>query len=142
MRAAVSTGAMKSSTAISASGVPCVYGWAINLGERGPVRVRVGDQVEGDVDATGIRGHGGGMLIDRVLVERVDLRRVDRSARGTDLPGDRLELRQCAAGEEDPGALAGERASNGAADRPAPSVDHGVLVLERHVYLLKSQVSQ
>ena len=61
---------------------------------------------------------------------------------GTDLPGDRLELRRCAAGEEDPGALAGERASNGAADRPAPSVDHGVLVLEQHVYLLKSQLSQ
>jgi hypothetical protein len=113
-----------------------------HLGERDLVRVRVGDQVEGDVDVTGIRRHGGGVLIDRVLVERVDLRRVGRSPRGANLPGDRLELRRCAAGEEDPGALAGERAGNGAADRPAPSVDHGVLVLEQHVYLLKSQVSQ
>src|SRR5215212_8295034 len=31
--AAVSTGAMKSSTAISASGTSCVYGWAIRLKE-------------------------------------------------------------------------------------------------------------
>src|SRR5437867_721182 len=33
VRAAVSIGAMKSSTAISASGVPWVYGWAIRLKE-------------------------------------------------------------------------------------------------------------
>ena len=49
----------------------------------------VGDQVEGDVDATGIRRHGGGVLIDRVLVECVDLRRLGRSPSRTDLPGDR-----------------------------------------------------
>jgi hypothetical protein len=33
VRAAVSIGAMKSSTAISVSGVPWVYGWAIRLKE-------------------------------------------------------------------------------------------------------------
>jgi hypothetical protein len=50
-----------------------------HLGERGSVGVPVGDQVEGDVDATGIRRHGGGVLVERVLVERVDLRRLGRS---------------------------------------------------------------
>jgi hypothetical protein len=99
------------------------------------VGVPVGDQVEGDVDATGIRRHGGGVLVERVLVERVDLRRLGRSPCGTDPHGDRLELRRCAA---DPGALAGKRASNSAADRSARSVDHGVLVLEQRAYLLKS----
>src|ERR687896_1931593 len=113
-----------------------------HLRERGPVGVRVGDQVERDVDAAGVRRHGVGVLVDRVLVERVDLRCLRRSPSGTDLRGNRLERRQGAAGEEDPGALAGERPSNGAADRPAPSVDHGVLVLEQHVNLLRSLVSQ
>jgi hypothetical protein len=50
-----------------------------HLGERDPVSVRVADQVEGDVDAAGIRRHGVGVLVDRVLVERVDLRRLGRS---------------------------------------------------------------
>ena len=100
--------------------------------------VRVGDQVEGDVDAAGIRRHGGGVLIDRVFVQRVDLRRLGRSPSGADILGHGLELRRCAAGEEDPGALSRECPSNCAADRSAPAVDHSVLVLKQHVYLLKS----
>jgi hypothetical protein len=91
-----------------------------HLGERHPVSVRVGDQVEGDVDATGIRRHSGGVLIDRVLVERVELRRLGRSPRGTDLLGDHLELRRCATGEEDSGALAGERAATAPPIDPPP----------------------
>jgi hypothetical protein len=71
-----------------------------DLGERDPVRVRVGDQVEGDVDVAGIRRHGAGVLIDRVFLQRVDLCRLGRSPSGADILGHGLELRRCAAGEE------------------------------------------
>ena len=68
------------------------------------MRVRVGDHIEGDVDATGIRRHGGGVLVDGVLVERVDLTGRGQAPGGTDLLGYRLELRARAAGQENPGA--------------------------------------
>ena len=55
-----------------------------HLGERDPVSVRVCDHVEGDVDGTGIRGHGIGMLIDGLLVESFQLRRLGRA------PADRI----------------------------------------------------
>jgi hypothetical protein len=82
--------------------------------------------------------HGVGMLVDRVLIARVDLRRLGRPARGADLIGHHVELRPRAAREEHARALTGERAGDGAADRSAPSVDHRVPVLEQHIYLLKS----
>ena len=66
------------------------------------MRVRVGDHVEGDVDAAGIRRHGVGVPVDRVLVERVNLGRLGRSARGSDLLGHRVERRGRAAGQKDP----------------------------------------
>src|SRR5262249_20389687 len=50
------------------------------------------------------------MLVDRLLVERVDLRRLGESARGDDVPGDRLDRRSLAAGEKDLGSLACKRA--------------------------------
>ena len=104
-----------------------------HLGHRSPVHVRVRDQVEGDVDPAGLRSHGVGMLIDRLLVERIDLGRLGRPTGRADLLGDLLESLPGAAGEEDLRSLAGEGACDRTADRPARSVDHGVLVLEQHV---------
>jgi hypothetical protein len=46
--------------------------------------VGLGDQVEGDVDAAGVRRHGIGVLVDRRLLERIDLRGLGRSTRGAD----------------------------------------------------------
>jgi hypothetical protein len=77
------------------------------------------------------------MLVDRVLIERLDIRRLGRSARGTDLIGHPVELRPRAAREEHAGAFTGKRAGDGTTDRSAPSVDHRVPVLEQHIYLLK-----
>jgi hypothetical protein len=106
------------------------------------MRVRVGDQVEGDVDAAGSGRHLVRVLVDRLLVERVELGRLGRSPGGPDLVGHRLEARARAAGQEHPGALAAERASDGAADRSGAPVDDGDLVLEQHVCLLMSRTPQ
>jgi hypothetical protein len=103
---------------------------------RAPVELIVAEV--GDVDAACASSHGVGMLVGRMLIERVDLRRLGRSARGTDLIGHHVELRPRAAREEHAGAFTGERADDGAADRSAPSVDHRVPVLEQQIYVLKS----
>ena len=73
------------------------------------------------------------MLVHRLLVERVDLRRLGGSAGGNDVLGDRLDRCQVAPGEEDPGPLAREGACDGAADRASGSVDHRNLVLQHHL---------
>jgi hypothetical protein len=66
----------------------------------------VRDQVEGDVDAPGLGlglgGDGVGMLVDRLRVERVDLRRVGRSTGGTDVLGHGVELDRVAAAQRRP----------------------------------------
>jgi hypothetical protein len=64
---------------------------------------------------------------------RVDPRGLGRSAGGPDLAGQRVELLARAAGEEDRGALARERARGSAADRSSGPVDHRVLALEQHL---------
>ena len=81
------TGRSKSSSVISTSGVP--------------LHVPVRDQVEGDVDPSGLCGHSVGVLVDSPLVERIDLRRLDDASRGADLLRHLLEPRQSATGEKD-----------------------------------------
>jgi hypothetical protein len=113
----------------------------VHLGERDPVRVRVGDQVERDVDASCLLCDGVRMPVNGLLVERIDDRRFCISSRRANVVGYRLELGRLATGEEDPCSFASERSGNRAADRPARSVDHSVLVFEQHAYLLNSDVS-
>jgi hypothetical protein len=74
------------------------------------------DEVEGDVDAPGPRSHSIGMLIDRHLVERIDLRRLSHASRGADLLGNLVELCLGATGEEDLGSLSGEGTGDRATD--------------------------
>src|SRR5262249_36478753 len=73
---------------------------------------------------------------DRFLVERVDLRRLGESARGDDVPGDRLDRRSLAAGEKDLGSLACKRTCDSTANATSSSVDHRHLVFENHLWLL------
>ena len=62
----------------------------IQLDQRHPqnLRVRDADRVERDVDAARPVDHGPEVLVHRLLVERVDLRRLGGSAGGDDVLGD------------------------------------------------------
>ena len=103
------------------------------------MRVRVGDQVERDVDAACLRRDRVGMPVDVLLAESIDDCRFRLSSRRANVVRHRLERGFRATGEEDPRSLASEGPGDRAADGPATSVDHGVLVFEQHVYLLNSR---
>ena len=77
-----------------------------------------------------------GVGVDGLLVEGVDLGDGGRATGLADLFGDALQLLQRAAGEVHGGALAGERAGDGAADVAAASVDDCVLAFQQHAGLL------
>ena len=64
------------------------------------LRVRDADRVERDVDAARLLDHRLQVLVDRLLVERVDRRRLGRAARRDDVPRDRLDRRPQAPGEK------------------------------------------
>jgi hypothetical protein len=70
--------------------------------------VQEADGVEGDVDAVGAVRYRVGVLVDGLLVQRVDLRCLDHASRGGDLPGDLVQLGERAPGQEDPCSLTGE----------------------------------
>jgi hypothetical protein len=56
------------------------------------------------------------------------------SSCGADLLCNLLEALKRSTGKEHFRPFAGEGAGDRAADRPSPSVDNGVLVLEQHIY--------
>jgi len=97
------------------------------------VRVWMRDQVEGDVDASGERRDLVGVAVDGLGVERIHDRGLCRPAGGANVAGDALELDLGAPGEKHSRALSSEGPGDRGADRPAASIDHGVLVLEQHV---------
>jgi hypothetical protein len=104
------------------------------LGQRPAARGRPGaDRVERDVDASRPLDHGVEVLLHGPLVQCVDLRRLRDAAGGDDRLGDGIHLRRIPAGQEEPGALASERAGDCGADRASGGVDHGGLVLEQHL---------
>jgi hypothetical protein len=103
-----------------------------HLVEGDPVRERVGDQVERDVDAPRLRGDRVGVAVDGVLVEGVDDRRLGHASCLTDAVRHVGERGLRAAGEEDARPLAGEGARDCAADRAPSSVDDRVLLFEQH----------
>jgi hypothetical protein len=98
------------------------------------MNVSVADRVEGHVNAPRLLGHGGGVLVDGLLIESIDFRRLGRSTCGGDFRGHPVEHRESTAGKEDFRPLAGEGAGHGPTDYAAPSIDHGVLVLEQHAH--------
>src|SRR5918995_3370645 len=103
-----------------------------HLGERRPLYVPDRDEVEGDVDTSSARGHGVSVLVDRRLVDGIDLRRLCHSSSRADLLGHLLEALEGSTGEEHSGSLAGEGASDRAPHLSPTSVDHGVLALKQH----------
>src|ERR671911_1198470 len=103
-----------------------------HLGERRPLYVPDRDEVEGDVDTSSARGHGVSVLVDRRLVDGIDLRRLGHSSSGADLLCNLLEALEGTTGKVDLRSFAGEGAGSCATDRPSRPVDHGVLVFEQH----------
>ena len=65
------------------------------------MHVVVRDEVEGDVDTSGARGHGIGVLIYGPPIESIYLRRLGYPSGGADLLSHVVELRQGTPGEED-----------------------------------------
>ena len=101
-----------------------VHDWPLevferHLGKRSPLDIPVGDQVEGDVEAAGLRDHAVGVLVDRLLVERIQRGGVGHAARIADVGCHGFEPLQCPAGQVHPCPLARERTRDGAADRRA-----------------------
>src|SRR5918998_2968948 len=96
------------------------------------------DGIEQDIDATGLPGHGICVLLDGLLVQSIHLSRLRYPTSGADLFGHLLEGGEGSTGEEDVCPLAGEGAGHRTADRAPSPVDHGSLVLEQHLDLLRS----
>jgi hypothetical protein len=71
-----------------------------HLGEWCPLDVPVGDEVEGDIDPPSARGHSVIVLVDRHLVDGIDLRRLGHSSSGADPLGYLLEALKGTTGEE------------------------------------------
>src|SRR4029450_6752793 len=105
-----------------------------HLDERIPLNIFHPDGVERDVDASGLLGYFGDVLLDGRSVESVDLRGLGRSSRGGDIPGHWVKLCKGATREKKPCPLAGEGTGHRAADRSTGSVDHGTLILEQHFH--------
>src|SRR6266508_2191164 len=72
------------------------------------------------------------MPVHGLLVERVDLRRLDGSAGGNDVLGDSFDGCQVAPGEKKLGPLRRKGACDSAADRASGSVDPRNPVLQPH----------
>jgi hypothetical protein len=84
------------------------------------------------VDAARRVDHGLQMLVDGLLIDRVDLRRLGRSAGGNDLLGDHFDRCQVASGEKEPGPLRCEGACYRTTDRASGAVDDRDLVFQQH----------
>jgi hypothetical protein len=81
------------------------------------LRTRDPDRVERNIDAARLLDHGLEMLVHSLLVERVDLRRLGRSAGGINFVGDSFDVRPAPPGEKQLGPLARKGTRNSAADR-------------------------
>src|SRR5215204_7332922 len=104
-----------------------------HLGQGFTLNIVIQDCVEGDVDASSLLGHGGGVILDGLLVQGIDLRRLGHSASRGNLLGHLIERLTGSTGEKHFSPFAGKCAGHRAADRASPSVDYGVLVLEQHL---------
>src|SRR5258708_35538784 len=105
------------------------------LRERDPLNPRLrngGNRIEGDIDTPRFLFYRAGVVLDGLLVESIDLRRLRSSTCGDDLlrrPFDRTEV---ATRQKDLRALAGKCTGYRSADRASGAVDDRVLVLEQH----------
>src|SRR5215218_9618944 len=95
--------------------------------------VGVGYDVEGDIKASAGADHRPGVLLDLMLVEGVQPRRLGLPPCVADPVGYLLQSGKGPTRQVDRRSLAGEGARYGPAYHPAAPIDHGVFVLKQHV---------
>src|SRR5262245_53801648 len=100
-----------------------------------PVRQRVGDRdgVEGNVDGSNFRRDCADVLVNRLLVEGIDLRRLGDAAAADDVGCNRFYLGKVASTQKELCTLASECARHRAVDIPSGSVNQRNLVLQDHL---------
>jgi len=100
------------------------------LGPHGALGVAAGDQVEGDINPAGFRGHLLDVGVHRLLVQGIEGGDLYRPATGFDFLSDPVERLACAANQEDSCPLAGEGSRHAAPDSPAAAVNDRRLAFE------------
>jgi hypothetical protein len=90
------------------------------------------DGVQDDIDATGLLGHAGRVVLDSIFVERIDLRSLSRSACRHNILGERLYWREVAATQENLCAFTGEGSSHTAADGTSGAVNERDFIFQQH----------
>src|SRR4051794_22496357 len=90
------------------------------------------DQVERDVEAAVLRHDSVGMSVDRLVVERIDDRRLRGATVSANPGGDVIEGRERTPGKVNASALLREGRRNGTANRPPAAIDDSVLPFEQH----------
>ena len=90
------------------------------------------NSIERNIYASRNCGHGIGVPVDCLLVERIDLRNLGVAACRGDFCGDAVQLCDRAACKEDLRSLTSKDTRHRTADRTTASVDNGVLVVKQH----------
>src|SRR5215217_7966579 len=108
--------------------------FAGHLDERDQLYVLDRDGVEGDIYAPRSLHHLADVLLDDLLVQSVDLRRLSHASSRGYVLGYLLERCDSASSEEDPCSPAGESTGHRTAYLSSTPVDHRVLALEQHVH--------
>src|SRR5258708_30262566 len=105
------------------------------LRDRDPLgpRLRNGaNRIEGDIDTPRFLFYRAGVVLDGLLVESIDLRRLRGSTCGDDLLRHLFDRTELATRQKDFFAVAGKCTGCRPADRASGTVDDRVLVLEQH----------
>src|SRR5262245_33762685 len=92
------------------------------------------DDVDRDVDVTGLFGDAIHIRVDGLFVQGVHDGCLRYAAARADVAGNLVELGLGVTGEEDRGSLAGKGAGDGAADRATCAIHDSDFVLQQHIY--------
>src|SRR6185312_7886188 len=103
------------------------------LSQGDPLRAGLGNGcygIERYVDSVGLLNDGGDVLLDSLLLERIDLRSFCMSTGRGDIECRCLNRPQCSAGEKDFGSLTSEDTRDRTANGAAGPVDHRNFILQ------------
>jgi hypothetical protein len=109
----------------------------LQLDQRNALNDAEADGVEGDIDAARLPGHRGRVPFYRVLIERIDARRLGLAASGNDISCHGFDRRGPATTEKDFDTLTGEGARHRAANGSSGAMDHSDFASEQHDAFLR-----